>query len=518
MHCIVLMPLCWLLLLLIPGFALRRWCNVNKIRGNGPLLSSLLSREHFSEADVANAIETWKTFGQTNVNQNRNFSQSLVVKSTDHGRSASDYLKQHLAVNAKFVYRLCKGGFVLVNETKIFATRKLLQGDVITILSHSFEDCSKNNIVKDDIYIRRLTSFTNSLLQSSQPCIQTLYDDDHLAVVYKPPGLHTLQWVGTMKKQFFALDDILPILIPPSHDQQQLRNGAKSLNWLDRPLPCHRLDARVPGCVLVAKTQDALLALNSQFAERKVKKEYAALLAGKIDFMHCSTNIAGCSLGEDEEQRPVLHIRHPVGGRETHSVLRVVRATPCNVYGTISHVALYPLTGRKHQLRQHCALLGCPILGDDLYHRAAYFPEGRQREEMIALAGEGSGKEDKEDKEEEEEEAGERRNNSSPKVRKGIGLMLMSKSIEFTHPAPLWMAERLGGMATANTSTVQVLNPPQSAVQDGVELPGQDHMALLEAVTYNLSTQRLTVRIKELNKYARIFEKAHKGALHVASS
>lgn len=42
--------------------------------------------------------------------------------------------------------------------------------------------------------------------------------------------------------------------------------------------------------------------------------------------------------------------------------------TPCNVYGTLTTVRLWPITGRRHQLRRHCALLGTPIVGDDLYH------------------------------------------------------------------------------------------------------------------------------------------------------
>ena len=42
--------------------------------------------------------------------------------------------------------------------------------------------------------------------------------------------------------------------------------------------------------------------------------------------------------------------------------------TSCNIYGRLTTVRLWPITGRRHQLRRHCALLGAPIVGDDLYH------------------------------------------------------------------------------------------------------------------------------------------------------
>eukprot|EP01036_Dinobryon_divergens_P055081 gene55081-73581_t len=231
----------------------------------------------------------------------------------------------------------------------------MAEGDIITIVAEQVRNISAEATEiehkKTAIYMHRLKNFTNSLLINDpyhgaglvrQPMLQVFYEDDFLAVVYKPAGLHTLQWVGTMKKQFFTLSDVLPLILSPP---RTLQHEGEEIAALERPLPCHRLDARVPGCVLVAKTASSLAALNSQFSDRIVKKEYKAILVGKI-----------------------------------------IEQASCNVYGTISHVALSPVTGRKHQLRQHCAWLGCPIMGDDLYHSAAFFPSGRLRREAIARA------------------------------------------------------------------------------------------------------------------------------------
>ena len=58
---------------------------------------------------------------------------------------------------------------------------------------------------------------------------------------------------------------------------------------------------------------------------------------------------------------------------------------PCPLYGAIPSVFLSPFTGRRHQLRRHCAALGCPIVGDDLYHEAAFDPPGQSR--LAAIQG-----------------------------------------------------------------------------------------------------------------------------------
>lgn len=63
----------------------------------------------------------------------------------------------------------------------------------------------------------------------------------------------------------------------------------------------------------------------------------------------------------------------PVFGRDARTTGKVLDTVPCNVYGNMTLVALYPHTGRRHQLRQHCAALGAPIVGDDLYHDCATY-------------------------------------------------------------------------------------------------------------------------------------------------
>ena len=99
-----------------------------------------------------------------------------------------------------------------------------------------------------------LVNFANNMLSPNrQPPLQVLYEDDDLAVVLKPAGVHSLKWLSTMKKNFFCLDHCLPLILSPA-----------SRDSLRRPLPCHRLDSRVSGCLVCAKSQLAQVRQSSE--------------------------------------------------------------------------------------------------------------------------------------------------------------------------------------------------------------------------------------------------------------
>ncbi|KAH8050121.1 hypothetical protein JL721_11487 [Aureococcus anophagefferens] len=97
-----------------------------------------------------------------------------------------------------------------------------------------------------------------------------LYEDDAMAVVLKPAGVHSMSWKGSLKARQLCLDDVLPLFLEPS----------ASGDALPAPLPRHRLDARVAGPVVVSKTRSAHAFLGREFERGRVAKEYRALLVG----------------------------------------------------------------------------------------------------------------------------------------------------------------------------------------------------------------------------------------------
>lgn len=168
--------------------------------------------------------------------------------------------------------------------------------------------------------------------------IEVVYEDEVMAVINKPSGLLSVPG----KTTDYSVATIA----------QQRWPGA---------LPVHRLDMGTSGLLVIAKTKEAYVALQEQFVKRTVEKRYIALIdgipeknSGRIDL----------PLANDPMNRPRQTVDHQKGKSA------VTEYEVLETFGTRALVALYPHTGRTHQLRMHCAHqegLGCPILGDELY-------------------------------------------------------------------------------------------------------------------------------------------------------
>lgn len=134
----------------------------------------------------------------------------------------------------------------------------------------------------------------------------------------------------------------------------------------------HRLDAPTSGLVLVAFDAEMHRELARALADRRVTKVYLALVWGRPRPRQGSFR---APLGPDRADR--RRMRVDGAGRAARSDYRVLAAAP-----HVALVALWPRTGRTHQLRVHLAAAGHPIVGDDLYggprHRAVAAPALRR--------------------------------------------------------------------------------------------------------------------------------------------
>jgi tRNA pseudouridine32 synthase/23S rRNA pseudouridine746 synthase len=129
------------------------------------------------------------------------------------------------------------------------------------------------------------------------------------------------------------------------------------------PLVVHRLDLDTSGLLLVAKDPETHVALQRQFARGQVDKRYVAWLDGQVAG---DQGVVELALRVDIQDRP-RQIYDPVRGKRAVTEWRVVERTKLR-----TRVALYPRTGRTHQLRVHAAHplgLRVPIVGDRLYGR-----------------------------------------------------------------------------------------------------------------------------------------------------
>ncbi|MGY5352626.1 RluA family pseudouridine synthase [Wenyingzhuangia sp. IMCC45533] len=184
--------------------------------------------------------------------------------------------------------------------------------------------------------------------------LEVLWEDDYLAVVYKPAGI----LVSGNKAKTIA--NALPSNLIPSPQTDAVH-----------PQPIHRLDFATSGLLLIGKTAKSITELGKLFEQKKIQKTYIAVTMGKsIDN---------------------TFIDLPIENKDSKSHYQVIQSTASERFDYLNLVELKPFTGRRHQLRIHCAHIGNPILGDTEY----------------GING---------------------------KILKGKGLFLHAKSLEFNHP------------------------------------------------------------------------------------
>jgi 23S rRNA-/tRNA-specific pseudouridylate synthase len=157
------------------------------------------------------------------------------------------------------------------------------------------------------------------------------------------------------------------VLDKPAGLPVSARSGETLEGWLPAlrlgkrrdPQPAHRLDADTAGCLVLGRTAPMLAQLNALFAGRQAGKTYWAVVKGG------PRDAAGVI------EAPLRKVSSAARGwrMEVHPAGDPAR-TAWRVRGRgpgLAWLELVPETGRTHQLRVHCAHLGCPILGDVQY-------------------------------------------------------------------------------------------------------------------------------------------------------
>ena len=174
------------------------------------------------------------------------------------------------------------------------------------------------------------------------PTPEILFQDTQYVVLNKPAGLP----VHAGPRGGPSVEDWFPQL-------SRRRNGP----WL-----AHRLDADTAGCLVVALTKTALLAAQSAFAGGHAEKIYLAVVQGAPPADTGTVDAKLLKISAPSGWRMVVD----PAGQDAISNWRVLGRGPA-----MSLLEVRPRTGRTHQVRVHCATLGCPVLGDAVYGGAS---------------------------------------------------------------------------------------------------------------------------------------------------
>lgn len=221
-----------------------------------------------------------------------------------------------------------KDGFITVNEEKIKSNYKVRPLDVIQV---SFPEPPREDVViPEDIPL------------------DIRYEDDHLLVVHKEPGMvvhpaHS-NWSGTLVNALAFYFKNLPT----------------SQNGEGRPGLVHRIDKDTSGLLVIAKTEEAMRGLASQFYDHSLERTYYALVWGNVS--EDAGTITG-NVGRNLKDRRIMTVfpegdfgKHAVTHYEVLERFHYVTLVKCNLE-----------TGRTHQIRTHMKYLGHPLFNDAMY-------------------------------------------------------------------------------------------------------------------------------------------------------
>ncbi len=190
----------------------------------------------------------------------------------------------------------------------------------------------------------RLSFYSTAHMASRTP--EILFSDDDIVVVVKPAGIHSVPLIGKKTNEL----TIASFLVRELPGQATL------------PAPDHgliqRLDRETSGILVAAKSKKIMERLRANYKAGDFKKEYLVLIDGALARTIQSSSPLGGRYRSSKKVSP--HVPRAQPAASVIEPIRIFgdRATFCKVTTA---------TGVRHQVRAHCAELGYPLLGDELY-------------------------------------------------------------------------------------------------------------------------------------------------------
>ena len=174
-----------------------------------------------------------------------------------------------------------------------------------------------------------------------------LYEDAACLVIAKPAGVTVHPGSGTKPGEETVLSVIASML------------QERGVTFSPSETLVHRLDKETTGCLLIAKTPEAHLALQQQFAARTVEKQYLTIVAG---IPSPPQAIIDAPIGRHHDDRIRMSVHRATHRRQARTTYRTLDvAAECALLQCTLH------TGRTHQIRVHLSTIGHPVLGDHTY-------------------------------------------------------------------------------------------------------------------------------------------------------
>ena len=230
-----------------------------------------------------------------------------TISETDHCRSAESFLRNLLpGAPSAYLRKLVKSGHLTMNGAPVEPDTLFRLGDTVTV---------------------KESGKTRAFLSGRRPDLDILYEDQWIVVFNKPPGLAMHRAAEVDERNLVELGG---------------RLLAERDGFPGKLRPVNRIDRGTSGAVILAKSPTAAGMFGRFVKEDGLTKVYLAVIQGRMPREGVIT--------------------HPLEGKEAETAFRLL------FQGSVGAIAaVYPVTGRMHQIRQHFRFAGHPVVGDRRY-------------------------------------------------------------------------------------------------------------------------------------------------------
>lgn len=234
------------------------------------------------------------------------------------------YLTEETELSRSTITKMLKAGAILVNDEEVKPSYTVKAGDLISI---------------DD-------DFTEEIhIEAENIPLDIVYEDDDIIVVNKESGM--VVHPGNGNKSHTLVNALM-----------YHTNKLSDLNGEVRPGIVHRIDKDTSGLLLIAKSNKAHEILAEDFANKRVKREYVALLKG---ILKENSNTIDAPIGRDKSDRKKMTVT------DEFSKTAVTHMQVLKRYNNYTLVSCKLETGRTHQIRVHAKYINHPIYNDPVY-------------------------------------------------------------------------------------------------------------------------------------------------------
>ena len=275
----------------------------------------------------------------------------LISKEESQMRLSRFIEKNAPSLSQSGMYKAIRTKHIKVNGKRTEASYKLQENDTVEIWL-------------DDTIIGTPNTASRPDFMNASKEISIIYEDENIAIVYKPSGLFS----HPVKGQYS--DTLISRYLRYLYEKHEF-----DPSYSFTPALCNRLDRNTSGLVIIGKSLNSVSEINKMISERNIVKRYYAVTVGTCDL----NGIYKAYWKKDEAQNQVtiFDMEKP----NTYEIITEFHTIKRNNGLSLIEAILH--TGRTHQIRAHLSHLGFPVLGDPKYGISSVNKRYKQNHQLL---------------------------------------------------------------------------------------------------------------------------------------